>query len=292
MEGETFQLNCNARFDPDVSSAAVVWDKTGQNIMSENSEKYRINESRQPNVKSTLSIINVNRSDAGIYVCRATQFSSTISQFKQHEIDLKVNYRPKFTRKTLGGVWIDRREIVDRGRKVIDVNFSCEVEAEPRAEFMWHDENKRLVDLKSTPGIVDIYNQENLSVLKYRYNVSSGETDPSNSAPSNWPPSGTSYQSPPRFVLNQPNVQFECRVRNPISSDSRTLELKIGDLPPPPHLISHSHNGTELTLVLRQPPVDPPVDFYRLEFKSGVNVDFNARESQGKLSFYFPLSFI
>ena len=284
MEGETFQLSCNVRFDPDVNSASVVWDKTGQNIVNENSDKYRVSETRPPNTKSTLSIVSVNKSDAGTYVCRATQFTSTISQFKQHEIDLKVNYRPKFTRKTLGGVWIDRREITDRGKKVIDVNFTCEVEAEPRAEFMWHDERTYIVDLKSTPGIIDIVNQENLSVLKYRYNVTGKETEAA-AAPSNWPPSGTSYRPPQRHVLTQPNVKFECRVRNAISSDSKTLELKIGDLPLPPSLVSHSYNGSELTLVLRQPPVDPPVDFYRLEFKSGVNVDFNGRESEGTLSF-------
>lgn len=275
---------CSVKFDQDVSSQSVVWDKTGQNILNENSDKYRLTESKPPNTRSQLTIISVSKGDAGIYTCRATQFSSTISQFKQHEIELKVTYRPKFTRKTLGGVWIDRRDIVERGKDVIDVNFTCEVEAEPRAEFMWHDENKRRVDLGSTPGVIDIYNQDNLSVLKYRYNVTGKETE-APAAPSNWPPSGTNYRPPQRqVVINQPNVRFECRVRNAIGSDSHNFMLKIGDLPPPPALVTHSYNGTELTLVLRQPLADPPVDFYRLEFKSGVNVDFNARESDGKLS--------
>jgi hypothetical protein len=282
IEGESFTLTCNVRFDPDVTSQSVVWDKSGQNIpLNENTEKYRVSESAPgANMKSTLTIVSVNKSDAGMYICRATQFSSTNSQFKQHDVSLRVNYRPKFTRKTRGGVWIDRRDIAERGKQVIDINFTCEVEAEPRADFMWFDQNSRRVDLSSTPGVVDIRNRENLSVLVYRYNVTGKETETSAEAAANWPPAGTSYQSPNRqaVVVNQPNVQFECRVQNTIGTNSNTFRLKIGDMPSPPVFISHSSNGTELTLVLRQPPSDPPVDFYRLEFRNGVNVDFDARK--------------
>lgn len=282
-EGDTLRLHCNVKFDPDATSSSVVWDKTGQNIVNENSDKYKVSETRPPNTRSTLTIVNVGRDDAGVYVCRATQFSPTMSQFKQNEITLKINYRPKFTRKTLGGVWIDRNDIVERGKRVIDVNFTCEVEAQPQAEIWWLDENGRRIDLSSAPGVLDIVSQENVSILKYRYNVTGKETSSetqSESMSPNWPPPGTNYQEPARTsLITQPNVQFVCRVTNTIGSDSNNFHLKIGDLPHPPSLVQYSYNGTELTLVLRQPPVEPPVDFYRLEFKNGVNVDFDARES-------------
>lgn len=267
------------KFDPDVTSASVVWDKTGQNIVNENSDKYKVSETRPPNARSYLSIVRVNRTDAGAYSCRATQFSPTISQFKQHEILLVVNYRPEFTRKTLGGVWIDRREILERGKRVIDVKFTCEVNAEPQASIAWFDENKRLVDTTTgTAGVLDISNKENVSVLSYRYNVTARETPEATS--DIWPPKGTNYQEPARPAqVTQPNVQFTCRATNSIGSDANVFNLKVGELPMPPAMVEYSYNGTELTLVLRQPQVDPPVDFYRLEFKNGVNVDFNAGES-------------
>lgn len=284
VEGESPSLPCTVKFDPDVTSASVVWDKTGQNIVNENSDKYKVSETRPPNARSYLSIVRVNRTDAGMYSCRATQFSPTMSQFKQHEISLMVNYRPEFTRKTLGGVWIDRHEIQERGKRVIDVKFTCEVEAEPQASIVWYDDKRRPVDMTTgTAGVLDISNKENLSVLTYRYNVSAKETA---EAPSgSWPPAGTNYQEPARPAqVTPPNVQFTCRVTNSVGSDANTFNLKVGEMPLPPAMVEYSYNGTELTLVLRQPQVDPPVDFYRLEFKNGVNVDFNADAAAGPAS--------
>lgn len=81
---------CNAKFDPDVTSASVVWDKTGRNIINEDTEKYFVSETRPPNLKSTLNIRGVDKTDAGQYTCRATQFTQTISQFKQHDIYVRV----------------------------------------------------------------------------------------------------------------------------------------------------------------------------------------------------------
>lgn len=94
-EGDVFSVLCNAKFDSDVTSASVVWDKTGRNIINEDSDKYFVSETRPPNLKSTLNIRGVDKTDAGQYTCRATQFTQTISQFKQHDIYIRVQCKYK-----------------------------------------------------------------------------------------------------------------------------------------------------------------------------------------------------
>jgi len=274
-EGEVFSVICNARFDSDVTSASVVWDKNGRDIVNENSNKYYVSESRPPNLKSTLHIKDVDKWDAGYYTCRATQFTPTISQFKQHEVLLRVHYKPKFPANTPTGVWIDRHEF-SKGLSFIDVNFTCIVDADPGAELSWHTGNRRLVEVGVTDGVGDIVTKENMSILRYRYRVTGEEVGREDRVSTgNWPINP--YQKPNRkSQINQPNVQFECRAKNQMGSDARNFPLRIGDLPTMPTLISHSYEGNNLTLVLQQTPVDPPVDFYRIDFSDGIIVEFNS----------------
>lgn len=274
-EGEVFSVLCNAKFDSDVTSASVVWDKTGRNIVNEDSNKYYVSESKPPNLKSTLHIKDVDKYDAGYYTCRATQFTPTISQFKQHEVLLRVQYKPKFPANTPAGVWIDRHEF-SKGLSFLDVNFTCIVDADPAAELSWHTANRRLVEVGVTDGVADIITKENMSILRYRYRVTGEELGRDDRVSTgSWPM--TPYQKPNRkSQINQPNVQFECRAKNTMGSDARNFPLRIGDLPTAPILISHSYEGNNLTLVLQQSPVDPPVDFYRIDFSDGVIVEFNS----------------
>lgn len=278
-----------------MTSASVVWDKTGRNIVNEDSDKYYVSETRPPNLKSTLHIKGVDKSDQGTYTCRATQFTPTISQFKQLEIEVRVNYKPRFSPNSPKGVWIDRQVFNNRGRgEQIDVNFTCIVDSDPRAELTWVYPNGRMVEVNPSGDVTYIDDKENMSILKYRYTVTGDEivqTGDSGSQSGVWPPAGSSYQRPSRprqnqqqqqqpqqsrVLIRQPNVEFECRAKNNLGSTAQKFPLRIGDLPMSPSLISHSYTGNNLTLVLQQAPVDPPVDYYRIEFSDGVIVEFNA----------------
>ena len=284
-EGEVYAVQCQARFDNEVTSASVVWDKTGRNIVNEDSDKYYVSETKPPNLKSTLHIKDVEKTDAGTYTCRATQFTPTISQFKQLEIDVHVNYKPKFSPNSPKGVWIDRQEFNNKSRgSIIEVNFTCYVDSDPRAELTWVYPNGRMVEVNPSREITNIEEKENMSVLKYRYEVKGDEITPSDEAQSGlWPPAGSTYQrpdrprkQPSRVLIRQPTVEFECRAKNNLGSTSQRFPLRIGDMPMSPSLIDHSYTGNNLTLVLQQTPVDPPVDYYRIEFSDGVIVEFNA----------------
>jgi len=281
---------CNARFDNDVTSASVVWDKTGRNIVNEDSDKYYVSETRPPNLKSTLNIRNVDKGDAGQYTCRATQFTPTISQFKQQEINVRVNYKPRLPWNAPRGVWINRHEFANkRAGNIMELNFTCIVDADPRAELTWVYPNGRMVEVNPSGEITSIEDKENMSILKYLYKVTGEEIVPAEDGTTgSWPPGGASYQRPSRIrtqqaiatksLIRQPNVEFECRAKNQLGSSAHRFPLRIGDLPPSPNLIRHSYEGNNLTLVLTQAPVEPPVDYYRIEFSDGVIVEFNASE--------------
>lgn len=89
-EGEVFQAICIVKFDTEVTSASVVWDKGGRNVVLEDQDKYTVSESRPPSLKSVLTIRNMQKEDGGQFTCRATQFANTISQFKQFDIHIRV----------------------------------------------------------------------------------------------------------------------------------------------------------------------------------------------------------
>lgn len=289
-EGDVFSVLCNAKFDPDVTSASVVWDKTGRNIINEDSNKYFVSETKPPNLKSTLNIRGVEKGDAGQYTCRATQFTQTISQFKQHDIYVRVQYKPKFPPNTPGDVWIDRERIMS-GIIEMEINFTCIVDADPPAIVSWYDTNGRSIrtDQRNVnPDILGLSENENMSVLRYRYKVNEPGSGMAHNSGGMWPPAGVNqYERPSgrRDSIEQPNVQYECRSKNELGSANQVFRLKIGDLPSSPTLVDIQDSGNNLTLVLFQPEVEPPVDFYRIELSDGVTVRFNSSKSSFFLIF-------
>lgn len=238
-----------------------------------------------------MTIKNVEKSDAGSYTCRATQFTQAISQFKQVDIGVRVQYKPKFPPGTPNAVWIDKQEVLS-GKFYVDLNITCIVDADPPARIVWYDRNGQVVNVDQrnpndqTSEVQGIVNQENMSILRYKYKVSGQETSSPEIGASGWPPQGSKYTKPSGRTasnlqpIKQPDVNYECHARNELGSVSNKFDLRIGDLPPVPSINNHlyiENNGVKnYTLTLTQPPVEPPVDYYRIELSNGQTVVFNS----------------
>lgn len=186
--------------------------------------------------------------------------------------------KPKFPPNTPGNVWIDRERILS-GVNEIELNITCIVDADPPAIVSWYDTNGRVIragERNMNQDILGVSENENMSILRYRYRVNDAIPGLSGGM---WPPAGVNqYERPSgrRESIEQPNVQYECRSRNELGSANQMFRLKIGDLPPSPMLVDSNIVGNNLTLVLNQPSVEPPVDFYRIELSDGVTVEFNS----------------
>lgn len=273
-----------------------MWDKTGRNIVDDRGKNYSITETRPPHVRSRLIIRQVDKSDAGIYTCRATQFTPTISQFKQVDIPVRVQYKPKFPPGTPDAVWIDKQDVLS-GKLSVTLNITCILDSDPPAYITWYDRNRNPIDInriKNNPDsdIFGIINDENMSILQYRYKVTGQETSlpEIEASTGQWPPPGTAYKSPSGRANNnnqlnnnpikQPDVSYECVAKNDLGSVNRHFALKIGDLPPVPtvdhHIYSEVDGVKNFTITINQPPVEPPVDYYRLELNNGQTVEFNS----------------
>lgn len=170
------------------------------------------------------------------------------------------------------------------GMNEMELNITCIVDADPPATVSWYDTNGRQIRTEQrnvNPDILAVIEKENMSILRYRYKVNEAQSGTAHNSGGMWPPAGVNqYERPSgrREMIEQPNVQYECRSRNELGSANQVFRLRIGDLPPSPTLVDKRDSGNNLTLVLFQPDVEPPVDFYRIEMSDGVSVIFNSSE--------------
>lgn len=120
--------------------------------------------------------------------------------------------KPKFLPNTTGTVWIDREKI-NSGITEFELNFTCIVEADPVAIINWYDSDRHLIRPAfnyANPNIINVIEDENISILKYKYNVI-GRGD----------------------YIEQPDVEFECRTNNWIGTTNKIFKIMIGDASSP-----------------------------------------------------------
>ena len=297
-EGEVFSAMCNVKFDPEMSSASVVWDKNGVSVNELGADRFTVSESRPPNAKSQLRIRDVQKSDAGVYTCRATQFAKTISQIKQHDINIRVQYKPKFPENTPSDVWINKDELEANEAGTIEMDITCLVDADPPATITWYDPSRHQQVDKNRPSgeVISVTEKENMSVLRIRYKGEVGATGNAHGgnygAANQWPPSGNQYERPngrtggPIHSRSHPERSYECRAKNDLGSTSQRFTAKVGDLPPAPRIVSYTFDDNNLTLTIEEGAVEPALDYYRIEITNGVSIEFNAT---GKFEVFYAI---
>jgi len=114
QEGTSFTMTCHVRFDDDHVSAAVSWWFNNTPIASlENAEDYAASDHDPRRGRSTLTIKQVRKEHGGTYGCQAVTLNKHISDIRTHNINLRVQYKPKIDR-TKTHVWILDPKISDR----------------------------------------------------------------------------------------------------------------------------------------------------------------------------------
>nr|XP_042911040.1 neural cell adhesion molecule 2 [Parasteatoda tepidariorum] len=142
-EGENGLVLCNVRSDP---KPVVNWYFKGKKIVS--NEKYKVQENH------SLKILNLSRSDAGEYKCKAFVITQLGSQVKDFDITLHVQYIPEI---------IGQHKITTYASKGATKNLICNVTAVPAPMFQWlFDE---MIIHNNTDNFV-IYDTDNSSVLQ------------------------------------------------------------------------------------------------------------------------------
>ncbi|CAH1403867.1 unnamed protein product, partial [Nezara viridula] len=149
-----------------------------------------VKDRRYTTLPTSLHIMNVTRNDSGIYLCRAYQVTARTSTVLDLLINVSVHYKPTWKH------WQDWY-----GYMGGTANLTCEVEAEPPAEFAWKQNNQSIEAAR-------IINEPNRSVLQV--NV----TDES--------------------VFGT----YECKAWNNLGSIKKSGELFEGVKPEPPSSIS------------------------------------------------------
>ncbi|KAI1287770.1 hypothetical protein HDE_09810 [Halotydeus destructor] len=267
-EGMRFTTQCMVDFDENSESASVVWDKGGTSIGND-LEKYALTETRPPHFKTSLTIKNVSKEDAGVYTCRATQFTKTISQFKQWDIKIRVQYKPKFPANTPSDIWVNKPD--PEKEALVDVNLTCIVDADPATNtILWYDGRNMLINRdRLAEGISGIEDTENMSVLRLKYRAPADHHQGQAHHGHQWPQRGGHGDSHSRFT---------CEASNGNGQAKHTFNLKVGHLPPSPKVLSYAFDDNNLTLTIQEPAVDPPLDYYRIELNGGKSLEFNASD--------------
>lgn len=150
-EGLDFLIRCDVNGDEKVTRS---W-KVGGKALRPSNKRFQ----QQPN---GLHIEQVTLEDGGLYVCRGTQTHPMISDFKEMNITLKIQHKPR---------WFKEHISAEEAYGFIGgtVNMTCSALAEPGAEFTWINDNKTL-----EPGDdVQIFNSLHHSTLQlYVYDES------------------------------------------------------------------------------------------------------------------------
>ncbi|XP_035212810.1 neural cell adhesion molecule 1-like [Stegodyphus dumicola] len=141
-EGQTGIVMCNTHSDSKVN---INWYFNGSKIAA--SEKYNISGNH-------LTIHNLTRADAGIYKCSAFVITALISQVKDLDITLHVQYAPEIN---------GDHHVVSFASISSVKNLTCSVSADPPPMFEWLRD-----DMEIDNGTEDrlIFNSEDSSVLQ------------------------------------------------------------------------------------------------------------------------------
>jgi len=257
-EDNSFSLVCNVKFDdkPKLQSD-VRWLFNNQQLPKDG--QFHISSpSNQPSIRSTVTIRDVNKDNAGTYTCRAAAIYQHLSLVEDFKINLKVEYKPKFPPNTPKAVWLAESKITD---EPILVNITCIVDADPPATFEWltglgmplrqSGEHRDL--------ITDIINKENLSILTVKYRHPKKQQS-------------RKQQHHHHQQLNE----FRCRTNNRIGIAEAKFEIKVGAPPNVPEILSISAQPGEITLQLQEPVFVPAIDLYRIDLGNNLYLEFNA----------------
>lgn len=133
--GGSDQVRCEAEGIPQPS---FMWHVNGSVVKDR----------RYTPLPTSLHIMNVTRNDSGIYLCRAFQVTAQTSIVMDLFINVTVHYKPSWKH------WQDWY-----GYMGGTANLTCEVDAEPPAEFAWTQNNQSIEAAR-------IINEPNKSVLQ------------------------------------------------------------------------------------------------------------------------------
>jgi hypothetical protein len=255
-EGHSLSMYCQAKFDPDGSDASISWMFNNLHIKDREGDFSVKNEVQQSmsekKVKSFLRINKLSKENEGIYMCQSSYGNSYLTDMKQIDINLRVQFKPRFPENTQKYVWVS-----DDSQSPITVNVTCLVNADPPAGFQWQTGRGIPIQNANIGVKHNIHNTENLSVLTLEYdNIGSI-----------------------RDNFNNPGGQhrdFQCKAQNNIGEAKHTFHINIGKLPEPPILDRYSYENGILVLSVNDTLVDPPIDIYRLDIDESHQIFFNA----------------
>lgn len=142
-EGHDSELRCDISGDPEPT---VTWSFEGKKI------SYGPKYSRVSDTSNNLIVKNATLEDAGEYACKAVQVSLRITEMKDLLIDVKVHHKPLWNEdKSKAYSYVSGK-----------VNLTCEVEAEPEANFTWTKDDEVIYPSNTA----QIYNDNNTSILQ------------------------------------------------------------------------------------------------------------------------------
>lgn len=143
-EGFDSRLLCDVTGDP---VPTVSWTFEGKKISY--GDKY----SKPADSPNSLIVGNVTLEDAGQYVCKGVQVSTRITEMKDFNITVKVHHKPLWNNddKTMAYSFLSGK-----------VNLTCEVQAEPEANFTWTKDK----EVMQPSNIIQIFNNNNTSILQ------------------------------------------------------------------------------------------------------------------------------
>lgn len=146
-EGFESELVCDLTGDPEPT---VTWSFKGKKISY--GDKY----AKVSETSNNLIVSNVTLRDAGTYACKAVQVSPRITEMKDLSIDVKVHHKP---------LWNDDKT---KAYSYVDgsVNLTCEVKAEPEANFTWTKDNEVIYPSDSA----QFFKDNNTSILQLKVN--------------------------------------------------------------------------------------------------------------------------
>lgn len=106
-EGNKAMLKCRVEFDPGVTYSSVRWFKGSKPIEQLNDPTYKTTDYDQAENLSQLTIDEVQRRHAGNYTCQATADLLELPKVVEKNIELEVQYAPKFDQPK-ETVWVER----------------------------------------------------------------------------------------------------------------------------------------------------------------------------------------
>ncbi|BES88174.1 Immunoglobulin domain [Nesidiocoris tenuis] len=188
-ESKAVTVKCEVSGDPHPN---VVWQFKGKTLPTDN---------RYMKIVHGLYINNVSYEDEGIYQCRAFQLTSMSSSMEFRQINLTVNYKPRWIH--INSSEQDRLHETAYGYMKGVANITCQAVARPKADYTWTRNNRSLDNLTT-----NVIQESDRAVLQ--------------------------VQMIDESVLGP----YECTANNSLGSIRKVVELHKGDKPSPPIRVS------------------------------------------------------